>query len=451
MARRDADVCVVGAGFAGLAAARALTRAGRSVVVLEARDRVGGRVWNRSLPDGTVVSVGGTWLGQGQHRMFELCAEVGLATYPQYAHGDTLLRLGAKNHRYRGLIPSIKPLAVASLGVAFKRLDRMIRRVPLEAPWEARRAAALDARTLGAWISSPRNVPTEAARSLLRAAMTLMFCTDPAEVSLLGALVLGRGGGTFEYYTDAAQTETHLVDGGAPELATRLGAQLGDALCTASPVRAISQTDRGVEVVSDACTVDARRVIVATPPVLASRIAFDPLLPAASEHLLRRVVPGAMIRVVTVYDEPFWRGDGLSGESVAPDSVVPIALDQSPRSVTPGMLSSYAVGPAALDLARLDPSERRDRWLRELGERYGPAARTPRGYLETDWSTEPWSLGAMMGHFAPGVLTSYGEALRAPVGRIHWASSERATEMHGLMEGAVRSGERTAAEVLAAS
>jgi len=267
---------------------------------------------------------------------------------------------------------------------------------------------------------------------------------------LLGALVLAKGGGGFEYYADTAKTETHLIDGGPPALAEWLAAELGDGVHLGAPVRRISQSDDDVTVVADGVSVRARRVIVATPPALASHIDYQPALPAAHAHLLRRMVPGSMIRVHTIYDEPFWRAEGLSGEIVAPGTPVVVALDQSPPSGTPGVLNSYAFGSSAIELAALPAAERRRVWLGALADAFGPAAATPRDYLETDWSDEEWSLGAMIAHFAPGVLTSYGPALRQPVGRIHWAGAERATLMHGLMEGAVRSGEATAAEVLAA-
>jgi monoamine oxidase len=278
--------------------------------------------------------------------------------------------------------------------------------------------------------------------------MTTLFCTDPADVSLLGALVLARGGGSFEYYADSRITETHLVDGGVPELAARIAAGLGDAVHLSSPVTRITQSETGALVESASGTISADQVIVATPPVLASRIDYEPALPKAHAQLLSSMKAGSIIRFQTVYDEPFWRADGLNGLSVGLGSPVPVALDQSPRSGTPGVLSSYAMGASAVRLAKLAPKDRRTEALRALAERYGAKAADPIAYLETDWSAEHWSMGGMIAHFAPGVLTSYGTALRQPVGRIHWAGTEQATLMHGLIEGAVRSGERAADEAL---
>jgi monoamine oxidase len=451
MEQIDADACVVGAGFSGVAAARMLADAGMDVVVVEARDRVGGRTWNREMEDGTVVSVGGTWLGKGHDRLFSLCHDLGMPTYPQFEDGDALLRLGAKNHRYRGTIPRVAPWDVVSLGLAMWRLDQLTKRVPIERPWETPSAHALDSQTLGEWVSSSWNVPTTNARAMLRAGLGLLFSVDLDEVSLLGSLVLAGGGGSFRYYMDTTQTETHLVDGGAPELAVRYAAPLGERVILSSPVRRVGHDARHVDVESDRAAVRANRVIIATPPLLASRIEFDPLLPSEYASLLRSYPPGAIIRGIATFDEPFWRGDGLTGETFAPESPIPVSIDQSGPGGTPGIISSYAVGPEAVRLASLDAEERRSLWLDELAARFGPKARAPSGYLETNWSDEPWSLGGMIGHLPPGVLTSYGSVLRQPLGRIHWGATERATEMHGLIEGAIRSGERAAAEVLAAS
>lgn len=443
------DYCVVGAGFAGLAAARRLRECGNSVVLVEARDRAGGRVWNRTAADGSVVSVGGTWLGRGQDRMFELCRELGLDVYPQHEQGDSLLHLNGRNRRYSGY-PKAGLFALASLGLAFWQLDRMVKGLPLNEPWRAEGARSLDAQTLGAWLDSAWHVPSATARKLIRTTMTVLFCVDPDEVSLLGSLVLARGGGSFGYYVDSTMTETHLVDGGAPELAARMAGELGDALHLSSPVRCIQQSSAGAQVLSDRLTVEARRVIVAVPPFLASRIDYAPPLPAAQIQLLRRMLSGSALRGITIYDQPFWRRDGLSGMSVAPDLPVPVALDQSPRCGKPGILSSYMFGPQAVRAAALAPIERRNVWLQALAARYGSKALWPRAHLETDWAAEEWSLGGMIAHFGPGVLTSYGRSLREPAGRIHWAGSEYATEMHGLMEGAVRSGESAAEQAISA-
>jgi len=405
------------------------------------------------MPDGLPVSVGGTWLGVGQDRMFQLSKEVGVDTYEQFSHGDRLLRVDGANVRYdESNLPKRYLAGLASYALAMRRLSRMADRLPSERPWDVDDAEKLDSRTLADWLGSRLNVPSNLGRELAAMAMRVLFCTDPAELSVLGALVLGRGGhGSgrgFEYYTDSTLTETHLLDGDPPAVADRIAAALGDALHVGQPVRAINNDRHGVVVHADHLVVSAEHVIVATPPALAARIVFEPALPPTHHHLLMRMVPGAAIRVITTYEEPFWREAGLCGESADPRSPVVITIDQCPRSGSPGVLSSYAFGPAALRIGALPGDERRAAWLAELTARFGPAASEPTGYLETDWSAEEWSLGGMISHFSPGTLTTYGTALRAPVGRIHWAGAERATEMHGLIEGAVRSGERAADEGL---
>jgi monoamine oxidase len=448
MAADETEVCIVGAGFAGLAAARKLTAAGRDVTVLEARDRVGGRVWNREMSDGTVVSTGGTWLGKGQDRMFAICRELGMDTYPQFEDGDVLIDIDGARHRYHGLVPNFGLRHVAALGLGLWQLDRLVKRIPIDSPWRTPGARKLDKLTLAEWVSNPAHVPSGKAQALLLLGMRTFFCVDPAEVSLLGSMVLAAGGGSFQYYADTKNTETHLIEGGSPEVAARLAAALGDRVRLSRPVRAIRQANGSVEVEADGTRVQARQVVVATPPVVANTIGFEPALPPAHAHLLRRYVPGAVIKTITSYDEPFWRDEGLTGETVAPESPVPITIDQSPPGASPGIITSFAAGPQAVKIAGLPPEERREVWLAELAKRLGPKARSPRAYLETDWSAEPWSLGGMIGHLPPGVLTSYGQAIRKPVGRVHWAATEWATSMHGLMEGAVRSGEHAADEVL---
>jgi monoamine oxidase len=480
MEHLQADVCVVGAGFAGLAAARHLKKANKSVIVLEARDRVGGRVWDKTAKDGTVISVGGTWLGVHQTRMKQLVEEVGLTRYRQYIGdvdpdddpedplspafdclADSIFRLNGKSQRYKGMFVPVGDDALANLGIAFEELDELAKTLPLGTPWQAPHARELDAQTLGEWIASPENVPIEKAQMMLRASLGLLFSVDLAKVSLLGSMVLARGGNGngFAYYADASFTETHLIDGGGPpEVARRLGVQLGDSLRTSTPVRRIRHFDDHVEVYGDDVMVRASFVIITAPPILASQIEYDPMLPDEYTMLMEQMPSGLIVRGITVYEKPWWRDRGLSGFSVAPQSPITVSIDQCPKPVdddTPpsrGILSSYAIGAAALDLMKMDEESRRKLWVKELADRfedpaYGPVPE-PIDHNVTDWAAEEWSRGGMISHFPPGVLTTVGSALHQPHKHIYWAGTERATAMHGLMEGAVRSGEQAAEAII---
>jgi monoamine oxidase len=449
MSQLDVEFCVVGAGFAGLAAARHLARAGRSVAVLEARSRVGGRVFSPSLPDGTRIDVGGTWVAPGHDRLLALIKEYGLSTYPTNSAGDALMVLDGKVQRY-GKVPKVGPLALVNLVVALKRLDSMARSVPVDAPWTAPNAREWDRRSLGEWVASRWNMPSRATRAIFHNLVSGIFCSDPAEVSLLHLLYLAHANNNLEYLmTLKGGAEDALVDGTMQVVAERMAAELGDALYLAAPVRRIAQDKEGVDVVADSVTVRARRAIVATPPFLASQIQYEPELPARHSHLLRRLPAGPVIRLAAVYAEPFWRRDGLNGESSAPATPIALSIDQSPRSGSPGVLTSYAFGPAALKLAKLATDDRHRVFLDALTQRFGPKVAAPLHLIEQDWSAEPWSQGGMMAAFRPGILTTYGPALREPAGLLHWASTESATVSHAMIDGAVRSGERAAAEVLA--
>lgn len=452
MQARETDCCVIGAGFAGLAAARRLADAGQSVVVIEARDRVGGRVWTHPFFDGMRIDVGGTWIGAGHDRLYALVKEAGLETYPTFEDGQSVLFLHGKAQRYSGLLPNIDLFSLGVLGLTIKRLDWMAQAVPLEEPWRSSKARELDAQSVRGWIESFGNVPSKTARLFANQMLSGLFSADPSEVSLLHALYLARVTGSIEYYVSAkGGADQDLVDGGMQPVAEYLAGRLGDDVHLRSPVRAIKQDAAAVEVVSDALTVRATRAIVATPPILASQIRYEPALPVEHAYLLQRSPPGTIMRALVAYDEPFWRGDGLTGESLAPGHACAFSIDQTPKGGTPGVISMYSAGPPALRMARLAPAERRGVFLKALTARFGPKAARPAHYLEANWSEEPWSQGGMVAHFPPGVLTTYGRNLRAPVGRIHWANTETATRSHCMIDGAIRSGERAADEVLAAS
>jgi monoamine oxidase len=431
-------------------------------------------VWNRPASDGTIVSAGGTWLGKNQERMFDLVEQVGLCAYPQYVGdvdpddpddplnpfdfgAESIFRLDGENSRYKGLFAPIGIEALASLGLALEQLKAIADTVPIDCPWEAPDAHRLDSQTLGEWIDSPDNVPFERARILLRAALTTLFTGDPNAVSLLSSMLLACGGGEdgFNYYIDSGITETHLVDQGAPEVARRMGVALGDALHLSTPVRQIVHGADGVVIFSDAVTVRAQYLIVAMPPAVASQIQYDPPLPTAHSQLMRKMTPNAVWKFVAVYDTPFWRDKGLTGQTSAPQSIIPVTIEASPKPLEEGSdppygeLAFFATGKDAVTLEQMSPEERKATLMAELVERFDDErAGNPRGFCETNWTTEQWSFGGMYSTCAPGALTAFGTGLREPVGRIFWASTERATLMHGLMEGAVRSGEEQAQAIL---
>jgi monoamine oxidase len=276
-----------------------------------------------------------------------------------------------------------------------------------------------------------------------------LFTLDLAEVSLLHVLFMIRATGSIEALESSrGGVETDRIQGGVQPIANRIAAELGEQVRLESPMRAIAQDAAGITVHADNITVRARRVIVALPPALTGHLHYDPLLPVDRLLLNQRMPTGAIARAIAVYDELFWRTEGLRGHAIALNSPVNMTIDQSPESGRPGMLSSYASGPAGRAVGRMDPAERRKTFLKALTERFGPKAAEPTHYIEADWGKEAWTQGGMISHFPPGVLTGFGPALRAPIGRIHWACTETATRWHGQIEGAIRSGERTANEVM---
>jgi monoamine oxidase len=444
----DADVCIVGAGYAGLTAARRLTQQGKSVVVLEARDRVGGRIWTYQLDDGTPIDRGGGWLGPRHDAIFGLAREMGVTTYKTYVAGSHLLIEGPKIRRYTGLIPKISPLAVASIALAQSRVNRLAKQVPLDEPWTADRAAEWDQRTVADFVARC-GIRTPVARSLFEMAVRGLFTGDLNDTSFLHLLYLVHSHGSIDtLFSIENGAQENLVDGGAGTTAMRIADELGDAVRLNAPVRGIAYDDDHVVVDADGARVSARYAVLTLPPSLVPDIDFDPKLPEDRLALYRAAVAGPESKTLVVYDEPFWRADGFSGQTAEPGSASEVTIDASPSSGQPGVIASFTFGSVARRVDALDPDVRRRAVIDALVRRLGPRAATPRDYVETAWWNEEWTRGCSMAHFPPGLLTRYGPLLRAPQGRLHWAGTETATVSHGAIDGAVRSGERAAAEIL---
>ncbi|MGH2951002.1 MAG: flavin monoamine oxidase family protein [Solirubrobacterales bacterium] len=425
--QRDVDVAIVGAGLAGLVAARELAGAGRSVVVVEARDRVGGRTLNREIGDGKVVEMGGQWIGPTQDRMYALAAELGIGTFPTHDEGDELGFINGKRYRYSGEMPRMNPLALADLAQAVTRVDRLARRVPLDRPWEAEAAGDLDSRTLESWLR--RAVKTPRARAMLRMYFGGILSAEPANVSLLHALFYVHSASGFETMASiGGGAQQDRIIGGSQLVAIRLAEQLASFIELEAPARRITQDATSVRVETDRLTVRARRAIVAISPTLAGRLVYEPALPGYRDQLCQRVPQGTMTKVNALYDEPFWRRDGLKGFAFATEGPVAAAFDNSPPDGSPGVLVAFIDGDQARRLARVTPDERREEVVATLAGFFGEPARSPSAYHELDWSAEEWTRGCYAGHFAPGVWTQYGPALREPVGRLHWELRENPYE-----------------------
>ena len=448
------SVVVVGAGLAGLAAARDLVRAGRAVTVVEARDRVGGRIVNHRFDDGTTVEIGGQWVGPTQDRMLALASELDVATFPTYDTGDLVTARAGKIVRHRSPTFGLPPAAVVEIAASQPLLDRLAARVDLDEPWTTRSAERLDGTTFETWIR--RHHRTEAARGFWRLAVEAVFAAEPRDISLLHVAFYCRSGGSLERLlgTRRGAQQDRFV-GGSVVVAERLADELrgdGVEIRLGAPVRAIEQGSDGITVRHDGGEVRADRAIVAVPPALAGRIAWSPVLPARRDQLLQKMPMGSVIKCLVRYDRPFWREDGLCGQAAALDSAVTITFDNTPPDEgAPGVLVAFLEGDHARRASELGPAEREALVVEALARFFGPRARRHTGYAELDWAAEEWTRGCYGAHLAPGVWTSFGDLLREPWGRVHWAGTETAAVWNGYMDGAVRSGERAATEILAAA
>jgi len=454
---RQVDAVVVGGGISGLVAAREAARGGADVLLVEARDRVGGRVLNHRLTSGEVVEAGGAFVGPTQDRILALAEELGVATFREWNNGRSVYvsRLTGRLEYYGTVPPDPTILADAALLIA--RIDAMAAEVPVDAPWSHPRAAEWDRVTLGAFIR--RNaLNAGGVENVIKAWTQPGFGADPSELSLLFVLwyVACSGNesdvGTFSRSSDTAggAQERRFV-GGSQLVPLRLAEQLGDVVALRAPVTRVDQHDGGVVVHTGRGVVRAKRVVVAAPPPTVLEIDWRPGLPSARRRLLEHSEMGRLMKCDAVYDRPFWRQDGLNGFGINDTGAARAVFDNSPPDGLPGVLLAFVGGSTWQRYGVLPLAERRQAVLQGFARMFGPKALRPVEYTEHDWTKERWTQGGPTAFHAPGSLVELGAEVRRPFGRVHWAGTETSTYWTGYMDGAVRAGERAAAEVLQGS
>jgi monoamine oxidase len=445
---RECDVAVVGAGFSGLMAARMLVGAGLDVVVLEARDRVGGRTLTEH-PDATLfIDHGAQFVNPNEPMIEKLASELGVEFFEAPSGGLTVGWYGGKRETFEGQFPPGDP-ASAAADAAAERLQALAEPVPLEAPWTAPDAGALDVQTLDSWLEA--NVSLDRARLAVKRSIEGVFAGGPGFTSLLGALFIVQSHQSLARHFDPSHGPDRRFVGGAQQLALKMADALGDRVVLQARVDEVSTRGDRVLVRGPRHELIARRVIVALPPTLAGRIAYEPALPALRDQLTQRMPMGMLIKTHCVYQTPFWRDQGLSGGVSSDEGAVKVCADNSPPGGEPGVLLAFIEGEAARHLASASCSERRDAVVRDLVRYFGPEAAQPEAYYERVWMNEPFSRGVFGGYLTPGVWTALGPSLREPVGLVHWAGAETSAAWLGKMEGALEAGQRAAGEVLSAT
>jgi monoamine oxidase len=442
------DVLIIGAGFSGLTAAHELRAAGKTVRILEARERPGGRVKPGAIA-GHSIDLGGMWVGTTQKRLLELVERQQLTLYPTWLEGKCVIELLGKSTLCprEDFAPAL-PLA-AKLEYAYLegRLKRMVDAIPLNDPASASHALIWDAMSLGEWIR--RNVRTKALRLVLTLVTRSVFCAEPDDLSLLHFLFYLKSGNGLDALISAEPggAQHYVVAGGLHQAAQRLADDLGDAILYGAPALAVEQSDGLVTVTAPRGQFTADRLIVAIAPSLGGSIDWNPMLPHARDAVHQRMPMGSVIKTWIAYDRPFWRETGLNAFISSDRAGFSPCFDVSPPG-GPGLISGFFDASEASTWSGRTPAERRAEVLALLTRTLGSEAATPLDYTENDWTTERWSRGCYAAYAPPGVWTRLGGALREPVGRIHWAGTETAIESNGYVEGALQAGERVAAEII---
>ena len=444
----ERDVVVIGAGASGLTAATALQKAGLTVAVLEARDRVGGRLWTNEI-EGAMLEIGGQWVSPDQHALKDMLTELGLTTYPRYRSGRNVYINGAGEvSRFDGEIFPVPAGTEAQIVGLIDQLDALVAEIDPDSPWEHPLAKELDAVSFSRWLETQTD--DQEARDNIGMFIAGAMLTKPAHAfSALQALLMAASAGSFSNLVDSDFILDERVVGGLQRVPLVLAQKLDGDVFLGQPARSLSWSDTGVTVVADGMTVTARHAIVAVPPPLISRISFDPPLPRRQQQLHQHLSMGFVIKVHAVYETPFWRADDLSGTAFSPYELVHEAYDNTNYEDPRGTLVGFVSDEEADAVFALTADERKARILESLSHYYGEQALHPVVYYESDWGSEEWTRGAYAASFDMGGLVRYGAELRSAVGPISFSCSDMAGKGYQHVDGAIRVGQDAAAAIIA--
>ncbi len=446
MQTRSCDVVVIGAGPSGLAAARQLSRQGIDVVVLEARDRVGGRTLSQKLPNGVTIDVGGQWVAPTQHRVLKLAQELGLGIFQTYEDGDGVVLSDGEASRFSGTSDFDEEIVNSDIRQAREKLEALAASIPLDAPWTHPDSQFLDRITYADWIE--QNLSTDFGKWLFNFNAPGVFSVDASELSMLHvAFYFGAGGGFSVVTGTRGGGQDSRFHTGMQQLSIGLAEELGERICFNEVVVKVQQNQDGVRAVSETSETVAKFAIIAISPTLAGRIRYQPPMPASRDGLMQRMPMGTAIKMMLVYETPFWREEGLSGFALTDHDVPQLLYDNSPDDGSCGILLGFTEGLPARRWISETVETRRAEAIRTAVACFGDKAANPIDFIDKSWTEEEFSRGCYAGTMTPGTWTTFGHALRTPVGRIHWAGTETATYWNGYVEGAIQAGERAADEV----
>ncbi|WP_204532686.1 flavin monoamine oxidase family protein [Arthrobacter tumbae] len=450
----ESDVVVVGAGPSGLTAARELRKAGHSVTVLEARDRVGGRT-HTDVIDGAVLEIGGQWVSPDQEALIGLLDELVLETYSRYREGESVY-IGAdgKAIRYTGEMFPVSRRTSAEMSRLIDELDRLAAQMDPKAPWEHPQARELDTVSFHSWLRQQSG--DEEACNNIGLFIAGGMLTKPAHAfSTLQAVLMAASAGSFSHLVDEDFILDKRVVGGMQSVSERMAAELGDDVVLNSPVRTLRWSEgqdgsTSVTAKSENVTVNARYAIMAVPPNLYSRVSYEPPLPRRQHQMHQHQSLGLVIKVHAVYETPFWREDGLSGTGFSAGSIVQEVYDNTNHQDPRGTLVAFISDEKADAVFELSVEDRRRQILESIAGFLGPKALQPEVYYESDWGSEEWTRGAYAASYDLGGLHRYAKHQLTPVGPIYWSSSDLAAEGYQHVDGAIRMGQLTARNITTA-